>query len=360
QYQSYDVTRLLQGANELRVVLGKGWYSGRILGKAEADINRPLALIAVLDIMYADESTEHIVTDPSWETARSPIMMSEIYDGEVYDARVIPKDWLKAVKYNYTKEILIPQEGEIVREFETIKPVKLIITPKGEKVLDFGQNLTGYVRVMIKGNEGNVAEYTHAEILDKEGNFYTENLKGADQRIRYICGKNWAIYQPHFTFMGFRYIRIEQWPCEVDLNDFQAVVVHSDIKRTGYFECSNQLVNKLFQNIIWGQRCNFLDVPTDCPQRGERLGWTGDAQVFVRTASYNFDVERFFKKWLHDFKAEQRPDGGVPYVVPETMTGANAAGWGDAAVICPWQIYITYGNKEILQDQFDSMAGWVR
>ncbi len=240
---------------------------------------------------------------------------------------------------------LIPQDGEKVCGHERLKPVKIVTSPKGETILDFGQNLTGRLCLEING---------------KAGNFYTENLRSAKQRIEYICRDGFQTYKPHFTFMGFRYIRLDQYPYEVDANNFTAIAAYSDMKRTGYFKCAHPKLNKLFENIIWGQKGNFLDIPTDCPQRDERLGWTGDAQVFVRTASYNFDAQKFFKKWLRDLAADQFPDGGVPHVIPNVLgDGGRSAAWSDAAVICPWQIYLSYGDKEILKEQYGSMVKWV-
>ncbi len=214
------------------------------------------------------------------------------------------------------------------------------------------------------GDIGSRIVLDHCEMLDKDGNFYTENYRAARSQVTYITDgnrENW--YHPHFSFQGFRYIRLTEYPTnDIYLGDFTAVVVHSDLRRTGYFSCSDPLVNRLYENVIWGQRGNFLDVPTDCPQRDERLGWTGDAQVFCRTAAYNFDVEKFFRKWLRDLAADQGPGGAVPDIIP-ALWGANgthgAFAWADAATVCPWEIYRAYGNKEMLAEQFPSMKGWV-
>lgn len=244
--------------------------------------------------------------------------------------------------------------------YEILLPKELIITPKGERVIDFGQNFTGYIAFEADAHEGEIIEYSHAEVLDADGNFYTGNLRTAKQKIKYICREGKQSYKPHFTFMGFRYIRIDHAPRHMEPKHFKAVAIYSDMERTGHFSCSNPKVNQLYSNIIWGQKSNFLDVPTDCPQRDERLGWTGDAQVFVKTAAYNFHVKRFFEKWLNDLKAKQFDDGGVPKVVPNVLGDtASSAAWADAAVICPWQIYVSYGDKKVLHDQLDSMVSWV-
>ena len=283
-----------------------------------------------------------------------------IYDGDIYDATVKAGSARHCICVDLEKDMLIPQEGEKIVEQERLPALQVIKTPAGETVIDFGQNMTGYVEFRIKGTPGAQATISHGETLDRDGNFYNANYRSADAQIKFICDGEEHIYKSALTFFGFRYIRLENWPDEVKKENFTAVVVHSDIRRTGYFECSDETVNKLFKNIIWGQKSNFLDVPTDCPQRNERLGWTGDAQVFVRTASLNFDVERFFKKWLHDLAADQGRDGCVPHVIPnifDDMGGSSA--WSDAAVICPWEIYRSYGDKKILEDQFDSMKAWI-
>ena len=220
--------------------------------------------------------------------------------------------------------------------------------------------MTGYVEFRIKGTPGAQATISHGETLDRDGNFYNANYRSADAQIKFVCDGEEHTYKSALTFFGFRYIHLENWPDEVKKENFTAIVVHSDIRRTGYFECSDEAVNKLFKNIIWGQKSNFLDVPTDCPQRNERLGWTGDAQVFVRTASLNFDVERFFKKWLRDLAADQGRDGCVPNVIPNISDDrGGSSAWSDAAVICPWEIYRTYGDKAVLEEQFDSMKAWI-
>ncbi len=362
QYQAYDVTDMLCENNEIRVYAGKGWFRGRLVeDRYRGCYGSTTAIIGQLDITYEDGEATQIVTSSVWESAESEIRFSEIYDGEVYDASYEPTDWTTTYNFKYSKAQLIPQEGEIVCEQEVISPKEFIITPKGEKVIDFGQNLTGYICFEIEAKMGEILSYRHAEVLDKEGNFYAENLRSAKAEIKYICKDGKQAYKPYFTFMGFRYICIDEMPEGVTADSFKAIVVHSDMERTGYFECSNEKVNKLYQNAVWGQKSNYFDVPTDCPQRDERLGWLGDTQVFTKAASYNFNVLKFFKKWLKDLTAEQQPDGSVPNFVPNVLAShyADAAAWGDAAVICPWQCYLTYGDKTILENQIESMKLWV-
>lgn len=360
QYQTYDITDKIKSANEITVTVGKGWYRGDLvvwrINNIWGDIP---GIIAVIKLVYTDGTEEVIETNTEWQVAESAIRFSEIYDGEIYDATYEIAEWDKTEYYYATTLSLIPQEGEIVREQESIKPISMITAPNGEKVIDFGQNMTGYVKISFNGKCGDKIIYSHAETLDSAGNFYTANLRSAKQRVEYICRDGEQEYKPHHTFMGFRYIRLDEAPDYITADMFEAIVVHSDIKRTGHFECSNEKINKLYQNIIWGQRGNFLDIPTDCPQRDERIGWTADAQIFIKTAAYNYDVEKFFNKWLKDLICEQRGNGVVPTAVPDVLNFVPAAGWGDAATICPWQIYLSYGNKDILERHIESMISWV-
>lgn len=361
QVQSYDVTDMLKTENSLEVTVGQGWRA--IANKRDSSDflgYRDTALIAELTLVYADGRTESIVTDSSWTARESKLRYTNIYDGDIYDATFKAGSARHCICVDLEKDMLIPQEGEKIVEQERMPALQIIKTPAGETVIDFGQNMTGYVEFRIKGTPGVQATISHGETLDRDGNFYNANYRSARAQIKFTCDGEEHTYKSALTFFGFRYIRLENWPDEVKKENFTAIVVHSDIRRTGYFECSDETVNKLFKNIIWGQKSNFLDIPTDCPQRDERLGWTGDAQVFVRTASLNFDAERFFKKWLHDLAADQGRDGCVPHVVPnifDDMGGSSA--WSDAAVICPWEIYRTYGDKKILEDQFDSMKAWI-
>ncbi len=364
QVQTYDVTSLLTGGeNTLDILLGNGWHFGS-LQRGAYEKTGVRALIASLSLTYDDGSTEEIVTDESWQTARTPILYSDLYNGETYDANVVYGDWTAALVTEGKRDTLILQEGEEIREIETLPALSLLITPKGEKVIDFGQEVTGYVCFRTVGQIGSRIVLDHCEMLDKDGNFYTENYRAARSQVTYITDgntENW--YHPHFSFQGFRYIRLTEYPTnDIYLGDFNAISVHSDLRRTGYFACSDPLVNRLYENVIWGQRDNFLDVPTDCPQRDERLGWTGDAQVFCRTAAYNFDVQKFFQKWLRDLAADQGANGAVPDIIP-ALWGANgthgAFAWADAATVCPWEIYKAYGNREMLAEQYPSMKGWV-
>lgn len=361
QYQTYDVTDMLKSENELSVCVGSGWYRGRISEKSADIHNTPCALCAELLLTYEDGSEKRIFTDDSWNVRTTGILFSDIYDGEIYDAaRHSEEMGAAAVLDNAYRGTLVPQEGEKICEHERIKPAGIFTTPKGETVIDFGQNLAGYIEFSINAKSGERVVISHAEILDSGGNFYRDNYRTAQARIEYICKDGEQRYKPHFAFFGFRYIRLDDYPGEADLNNFTAIAVYSDMERTGFIETGSGKVNQLFSNTLWSQRSNFIDIPTDCPQRDERMGWLGDAHVFAKTASYNYNVKRFFEKWLADVRTEQREDGSVPDIVPNTWQLKTAsAAWGDAITIIPWQIYIAYGDTKILEDNFEAMKKWV-
>lgn len=373
QYQVYDVTSLLQnGANAIGVIVGNGWYRGFLAWAGNKNsYGKTTGVLLQLDINYTDGSIATIISDQTWKSSTGSIRYSEIYHGETIDAREEKTGWSMAGYNdagwsgvnvaNYSNDNLLATYNEPVKKHETFKPLKIFTTPKGEKVIDFGQNLVGWVIVKAKGNAGDKITIRHAEVLDKQGNFYIDNLRAANATANYfISGKGEDIFEPHFTFYGFRYIKIEG-VTDIKPENFTAVALYSDMKPTGTFTSSNALINQLQHNIQWGQKGNFLDVPTDCPQRDERLGWTGDAQAFSRTAAFNFGVNNFFAKWLRDVEADQRPGGKVPHVIPNVLqpeAGASA-GWADAATIIPWNMYLAYGDKKILADQYNSMKAWV-
>jgi alpha-L-rhamnosidase len=378
QYQTYDITESLNaGFNGLGVTLANGWYKGTLgwNGGSRNIFGERRAALIQLHVVYEDGTEAVIVTDSTWHAATGPIQYSEIYHGETYDARLEQPGWSEAgfdesawlavepLDLPYTT--LVAQENNISRVTEELRPVSLIRTPRGETVLDMGQNMVGRMRFSVEAPSGTEIKLHHAEVLDKEGNFYTGNLRQAKQSVTYIAnGKGLESYAPYFSFQGFRYVKVEGYPRleeDLPLSSFIGEVIHTDMERTGEFECSNEMVNRLQQNILWGQRGNFLDVPTDCPQRDERLGWTGDAQVFLRTAAFNYHVAPFFTKWLRDLSADQLPNGGVPFVIPHVLDekSHSSAAWGDAAVICPWILYQTYGDKRLLGEQYSSMKAWV-
>jgi alpha-L-rhamnosidase len=378
QYQAYDVTSLLQqGNNAVGATLGNGWYRGYIGYDPKPGLyGKDISLLFQLEVTYTDGTKETIISDDSWKSSIGPVRFAEIYYGATIDDRMQQKDWSTAsfddkswsgvtVK-DFSKDVLVATYNEPVRKHETFKPVKIFTTPKGEKVIDFGQNLVGWVQMKVSGKAGDKITLSHAEVIDKAGNFYTENLRTARSQDVYILkGGAEETFEPQFTWQGFRYIKVEGYP-PGDLNpeNFTAIALYSDMKPTGTFSCSNALINQLQHNIQWGQKGNFLDVPTDCPQRDERLGWTGDAQAFSRTASYLMNVHNFFAKWLKDVAADQYVNGSVPFVIPNVIgkgaTGpGGSTGWADVATIIPWNMYLAYGDKRILEDQYPSMKAWV-
>lgn len=361
QYFTYDVTELLKEDNELMVEAGTGWRFHNVSEWATQDIAADgIGIICALGIRYADGKRELIISDESWRARYSKVVFNHIYDGETADLTLEETEELSVKVFSHPKSVLIPAEGERVREREIFSSPKLIITPKGEKVLDFGQEITGYVEFRGQEKRGTVITLRHFETLDKHGNVYTANLRSAKQTVTVIAADEGFVFKPRFTFYGFRYVEVEGIE-KVSPADFRAIAVYSDIKRTSSFECSVPLLNRLYENILWGQRGNFLDVPTDCPQRDERLGWTGDAQVFAKTAAINFDVKKFFVKWLDDLAAEQKPDGNIPNTCPvnKFRNGYGSTGWADAAVIVPWELYLAYGDVGILRRYYPMMKGWV-
>ena len=360
QMQSYDITNMLSSDNTITVALSKGWFQGRINWRGSTDYKHMYeALIAEIKIEYKDGSTDTVVTDESWLSSPSKIRFSDFYDGEHYDA-TYEESFSPCVTKDYDKECIVPQQGEKIIEQERIAPMGIFTTPKGETVIDFGQNLTGYFEIYVNAKAGDKVSFSFAEVLDKDGNFYTENYRTAKAEFEYVCRDGYQVHKPYLAFWGFRYVRVNAFPENVTKNSVTAIAIHSDMKRTGYLDSSNPLLNQLFKNIIWGQKGNFLDIPTDCPQRDERMGWTGDAEVFCKTASYNYDVEKFFDKWLNDLVLDQREDGMIPSVIPQYWDDEwTRAAWGEAATVCPWQMYMTYGNTRILRRQFNSMKKYV-
>ncbi len=374
-YHTFDVTHLLhKGQNALGAILADGWYRGRLGfngGQRNIYGNR-LALLAQLEITYVDGTYERIVTDETWRATRGPILASDLYDGETYDARLELLGWsepaydhsdwrgVREIKYDFAT--LDAPSGPPVRRTELLSPVAITSSPSGKTLVDFGQNLVGRLRLTVRGDAGQMVTLRHAELLE-HGELCTRPLRTAKATDSYILrGNRVETWEPRFTFHGFRYAQVEGWPGELHTEDISAIVCHSDLERTGWFECSDPLINRLHENVVWSMRGNFLSIPTDCPQRDERLGWTGDIQVFAPSACFLYDSAGFLTSWLADLALEQKAAGGiVPFVVPNIvpMSPIAAAGWGDAAVIVPWVLYQHYGDKGILATQFESMQAWV-
>jgi alpha-L-rhamnosidase len=380
QYQTYDVTPLLaEGQNALGAVLGDGWFAG-FVGfdpKHRGALYGPRPqLLAQLNVEYEDGTTASLATEGSWRCSTGPILFSDLLMGESYDARREMPGWaepgfddsgwygVEVEEIGDTNLVAQPDEG--IRVTEELEAKTVTEPESGRYVLDLGRNMVGWVRLKVEGKAGTEVILRHAEALNPDGTIYTTNLRSARATDRYVLGGDGEeIYEPRFTFHGFRYVEITGYPGEPPPGAVTGRVVHSATPPSGSFECSSRMVNKLQENIVWGQRGNFLSVPTDCPQRDERLGWMGDAQVFVRTASFNMDVAAFFEKWMTDVEDAQSPEGAFPDVAPlpggsgliDLRWGAPA--WGDAGVIVPWTIYRTYDDTRIVERHYDAMTRWM-
>ena len=375
RYHTYDVTgRLRSGNNAIGVTVADGWFRGHIGfdGGHRNLYGEVLGLLAQLEICYADGSVSTVATDGSWRAGRGPIRRSGIYAGETHDARLEPTGWSRpgfdhsawstVVAQAAPTTLLVAPTGPPVRRIEEVPPVRIFASPAGRTIADFGQNLVGWVRVTVSGDAGRTVTLRHAEVLE-DGELGTRPLRLAEATDRYtIRGGGVETWQPRFTIHGFRYVEIDGWPGDLDPDALRAVVVHTDMTRTGWFSCSDERLNRLHDNVIWSMRGNFVDLPTDCPQRDERLGWTGDIQVFAPTAAFLYDCTGMLSSWLADVAAEQAELGTVPvYVpyVPSQFPLAPVAAWGDAAVIVPWVLYQRTGDVELLRRQYPSMRAWV-
>ena len=374
RYQTFDVTGLLcEGHNAIGAILGDGWYRGRLGfdGGRRNIYGDRLALLAQLEIAYADGTMEQIITDETWWAARGPTLASDIYDGETYDARLErpgwssagynDRDWVGVRRLEQDFTTLAAPSGPLVCRVELLEPVAITTSPSGRTIVDFGQNLVGRLRITVRGQAGQTITLRHAEVL-QDGELCVGPLRSAKATDRYtLRGDESETWEPRFTFHGFRYAEVEGWPGTLRPEDIRAVVCHSNMERTGWFECSDPLINRLHENVVWSMRGNFLDVPTDCPQRDERLGWTGDILAFAPTACFLYDCAGFLTSWLRDLAAEQTAEGVVPFVVPNIlpMSPQPAAAWGDAAVFVPWIFYQRFGDMGILAAHYESMCAWV-
>jgi alpha-L-rhamnosidase len=391
QYQTFDVTSmLLSGRNCIGVRVAEGWFCGRIgFEGGHRNIWGPHpALMAQVEIYYADDTVQIIPTDGTWAVHRGPIQLAEIYNGEKYDATLEVPYWSTvapegATDFSYTRQPALcmsplPDKveltagfGEPVRRIEVIQPVQYFVSPTGKCIVDFGQNLVGYVRLRnIKGPRGHKIVLSHAEVLEKQ-ELCVRPLRQCDAIDEYILkgDQSGETYEPRFTFHGFRYAQVDGWTSNFKLIDsVEAVVCHSDMKEVGSFACSDKLINQLYQNIRWGMKGNFLSVPTDCPQRDERLGWSGDLALFAPTAVLLFDCYDFLKNWLFDVWYDQQTLGGVPAMVTPNATFPDpvwcrrkpCAIWHDVTILAPWALYEETGKVEILEQQYESMTTWMQ
>ncbi|MDR6317456.1 alpha-L-rhamnosidase [Actinoplanes couchii] len=373
RYVTHDVTALLGESNTLTVLVGNGWYRGRLgfMG-GRAFYGDRLGVIAALEIDYADGSTQVIATDETWSADNSDVIADDLYHGQTIDARQRTelRTWhLRTRELDFDTSLLTPYIGPVVTRHEAIAPVSVSASPSGRTLVDFGQNLVGWVRFTVTGPAGSEIRIRHAEVLE-DGELGTRPLRDAQATDRFILSGGSDFFEPTLTFHGFRYAEVSGWPADVPLS-LEAVVVHSDLRRTGDFACSDELLNQLHRNVVWSTRGNFLDLPTDCPQRNERLGWTGDLAVFAPTAAYLFDTSAFLADWLADLAAEQSAaDGLVPFVIPDILKYQGSppdfpdpdstAFWSDAAVWVPWTLWQAYGDRTILERQYPSMVAHVR
>lgn len=415
QYQSYDVTESLRaGSNRIVILAAGGWATANMLLEGDHMFSDKVCVIAALSLQFADGTEQTVITDESWDVTTSRILYSHLYNGEVIDygaeekllGKAVPVDISRlygetmaaqgSVPLQWKLEAgtagratsglvdkaetkarpedfpikapeLVPQEGVPVAERERVPAKAFFVTPEGDRVIDFGQNLSGYVEIRVCGKRGDRVKIRHAETLSKDGNFYTKNLRTAKAAMEYVLGRDGEqVLKPEFTTQGFRYIAIDEYPGigeigEDFLSRFTSVAVYADMKQTGRFSCENVDIQKLYECILWTERSNFMEVPTDCPQRDERHGWLGDAALFCRAAAYNYDVAAFFGKWLKDVALEQEENGAVRSFTPhnDSYDLRFSAAWGDAVVTIPYELYKIYGDREALREQFPCMRRWV-
>ncbi|MGP2440404.1 family 78 glycoside hydrolase catalytic domain [Streptomyces sp. JW3] len=367
RYQSHDVTDLVrEGRNDLDVLLGNGWYRGRLgFYGGRALYGDRLALLAQLEVTTADGTVHVLGTDGSWTSRESEVLVDDLYDGQRTDLRRRGGDWRPAVGGVEEVEAdfgrLVAPEGPPVRVTSLLAAQRVWTSPSGRVLVDFGQVAVGWVRLRVRGlAPGAEVTVRHAEVLEN-GELGTRPLRAARATDSYlVTGSNEEVLEPSLTFHGFRYAEVSG-VTGLREDDIEAVVIGSDLRRTGWFSSSHELLNKFHENVVWGMRGNFVDVPTDCPQRDERLGWTGDIQVFAPTATFLFDTAGFLNSWLADLVVDQQSDGSVPFVVPDILheDSPSAAAWGDAATLVPWVLYQRSGDREVLERQLPSMRAWV-
>ncbi len=363
QYQTYDITELLTKKNEIRIFLGKGWYMGTFGLQNQAGLfGNHMTAIAELHLTYEDGSSEVIGTDESWEYRGSDVEESGIYFGET-----LHRELWKNRENPWRAAEIIEAQGKLVERYslpvvakERLVPVAVLHTPAGETVVDFGQNHAGYMEFHADFAAGTRIVIECGEIL-QNGNFYHENYRDAQSVFTYVSDGREETVRPHFTYFGYRYLKVTGWPGELKKEDIISNVVYSDLERTGYIETSDAKINRLYQNCLWSQKSNFIDLPTDCPQRSERLGWTGDAQVFAPTASYNMDTRAFYRKFLRDLRSEQlRANGAIPNYIPSLgELGGAASVWGDVGTFLPDVLYRTFGNLGEMEEYYPMMRDWV-
>ena len=369
-YRTYDVTAMLQqGPNAIAGILGDGWFRGNISILGQNQYGKNLRLMSQLHIDYADGSSETIASDPSWKASFGPIILSDMQEGETYDARkeIIgwdrpsfdDKGWATVDTGSSIRPLIQAYPGVPVRPTQEMPTVKLTEPKPDTWVFDLGQNFSGWIRLKVKGKAGDKVGMQFAEMLNADGTVYTANLRSARAADNYtLKGGGEEVWQPHFTFHGFRYVQVTGLTEKPTRETVTGIVIHSDAAMSSSFECSDPMLNQLHSNILWGQRSNYLEIPTDCPQRDERLGWTGDTQVFIRSGCYNQDVASFFTKWIVDLMDTQTGDGVFGQQAP-VFHGHGSPAWADAGIICPWTIHKVYGDTRLIDKHYDAMARFI-
>ncbi|WP_222853334.1 alpha-L-rhamnosidase [Fodinicola acaciae] len=376
RYATYDVTDLIDDTSVIGLALGNGWFRGRLgWSGRSAFYGKELGAFAQLEVTFEDGSTQVVGTDETWTAGPSAVLANDLYDGQTIDARRRDDSWLDAGfagdgwcgvhVLDFDTDILTPYVGPRVTRWKELAVTEISTSPSGKTLVDFGQNLVGWIRVTVQGEAGAEISIRHAEVLEN-GELGTRPLRTALATDRFVLSGGRDEFEPTFTFHGFRYAEITGWPGELRPEDLTAVAIGSDLERIGTFRSSDPLLNQFHENVVWGMRGNFVDVPTDCPQRDERLGWTGDIAAFAPTAAFLYDVEAFLRDWLANLALEQaHHDGIIPYVVPDVLKFLDrpvesTTIWSDAGVWVPWTLYQAYGNDQVLRAQFDSMAAHVR
>jgi len=371
EYRVYDVTSSLKpGANCLGSILGNMWWSGGLGWSGGQKYSQgPLKFYMQLEMTFEDGSNETAFTETSWKWHDSPIVADNIYDGEMFDANLVQEGWNQPGFDDSAWANVEPAtyEGKLsgpyappLREQQTLEPVALREPVPGEYVFDMGQNMVGWVKMKIKAEEGDTLSLRFAELLHDDGTVAQENLRSAKATDRIISDGEEFTWEPKFTYHGFRYVQVSGLREKPAMDNLEGKVIYADAPLTGTFECSNALINQINKNITWSQRGNFFAVPTDCPQRDERLGWMGDAQIFAPTANFNMDLARYWAKWMVDITDGQDTEGWVYDVNPPIVVrGPSKPGWGDAVVIIPWNAYLWYGDVRIMEDHYEGMKAWV-
>lgn len=375
QSDTTDATKLLKpGKNAICAIVCDGWYSGRLAWADRRNFygTKP-ELLCQLELKFKDGTRQVIASGADWKNSEGALKFASLYDGEEYDENFEKKNWnapdfddsdwqnANVSKLSDTPKIE-PRRDTPVKVMMELPAISVKESGEGSFIFDFGQNLVGVAAIKIPAKKGMKIRLNFAEMLNKDGSLYTQNYRTARSQDEYVCARDGTVeWAPQFTFHGFRYMQISGLPADAkaELDWAKAKVIYNDLSLSGTFECSKPKVNALQHCIQWGQRGNFVSIPTDCPQRDERLGWTADAQVFLPTAAFNMDVSAFFFKWLQDLRDSQTPDGRFPHVSPDILGGGGSAAWSDGGVVCPWELYLAYGDEKVLRDNFEAMKKWV-